>query len=905
MGPLALDDSHTINSADESQSATGGPQSPATMLKKMRTLADVFPLMRALGKREAMRHHNGYRTRRLSYRDLLQHIGGFAEYLDQQGFRKGDRLILWGENRPEWAVVFWACVARGVEVVPIDFRSSPQLIGRVQADVAARLLVTGAEVDPAGLAIEQLPLDAVNDRPLVDHFDTAPLTDDDVVEIVFTSGTTGEPKGVVHRHKNVCANLTPIHREIKRYLWLARPFQPIRLLDLLPLSHMFGQSAGLSIPVLLGGAAVFTTEMHPPALFETIRCNRVSAVIAVPRMLRNLQREVERRFGAEHRHARATGILGAAERWWIHRDVHRLFGWKFWSLVVGGAPLDPEWEDFWRELGFVVVQGYGLTEASPVVALNHPFSTRRGSLGQAIAGQQIKLAPDGEILVRGDSVVSDYVGGGSSDTRVEAGWLHTGDIGELDAQGRLYYKGRKKDVIINAEGLNIYPQDIEAVLNKLPQVKDSVVIARHENGDERIHAVLILAEPSADLEVLIRAANRRLESHQRIRSWSVWTDEDFPRTPSTLKVKRAEVARRLATRNGPDSQPETSVPAHKGTGDLLAEVAGTRLGSLRPDLRLTEDLGLSSLERVELMTRLEQELGIEIDEEAFSAISTVEELSHLQQHPKPAEPVPSSAQHESSYAAGAPAARPAFSQQATKPPSERLLLPRWAHRWPVRLLRRLTLNLALLPAFRQLVRVRAHGLENLDGLSPPVLFAANHASHFDTALVLAALPGHWRNRVTPAMSQDYFRPFLDPRGIPWRERLKFALQYYLACGLFHAYPLPQQTAGTRRSLKYTGELIDAGFCPLVYPEGARTTTGVMQPFKQGIGLMAVRLGVPVVPVHLTGTFEIYSEHDDWPRPGEAVLRVGLPLHFSHDTEYGQATEQIEDTVRLLAPHEGE
>ncbi len=870
----------------------------------MRTLGDIFEVMRALGKREALRYYNGYRTQKLSYLDLLGRVGGCVRHLDQRGLGKGDRLILWGENRTEWTVVFWACVARGIEVVPVDFHSSEQLVGRIQNEVRAKLLVWGDQVHPENLLIEKLPLREVARLASLDHFEISPATKDDVVEIVFTSGTTGEPKGVVHRHKNICANLTPIGHEIDRFKFLARPFQPVRVLDLLPLSHMFGQSAGLMIPVLLGGAAVFSSEFHAAAILESIRREKVSAVISVPRLLRNLQHEIERRFDLSNRQPRRKGIAGVVERWWLYRDVHRMLGWKFWALIVGGAQLDPEQEDFWRNLGFAVVQGYGLTETSPVVAMNHPFSTRRGSIGKAIEGQEIRLAPDGEILVRGESVVKDYIGAGASETTVEDGWLHTGDIGEIDAEGNLYYKGRKKEMIVTAEGLNVYPRDVEAELNRLPEVKESVVVARRERGEERVHAALILKDPHADAGALIGRANEHLESHQRIQSWSLWPDDDFPRTASTMKVKRGEVARRVSvSTDGTPTRGHAAGSPPESVRGLIAQLTGRTAAEITPEARLSEDLGLSSLERVELLARIESRWDLELDEEKFSRELTVQALEDwikcaedgVTRHP--AAEVP-----PLSPAAAVPALlRPTVADRPvprTTIASE--VLPRWTRAWPVRWARRLVLDLAVLPALRQMVRLRVSGLENLRGVEAPVIFAANHASHFDTPAVLAALPLRWRKKVAPAMSQDYFRRYFQSAEAPPEERLKLAGQYYLACGLFNAYPLPQQMAGTRRALKYTGELVDDGWCPLVYPEGERTPTGEMQSFKPGIGLMAVRLGVPVVPVHITGTYEVYSEHDEWPKPGDVRVRFGSPVTANDDTGYSVVASRVERAVRALA-----
>ena len=868
----------------------------------MQTLAEFLPLFRTLGDREALRFHNGYRTWRASYRDLEARIGAVVACLDSNGISKGDRVLLWGENRLEWAAVFWACVARGVEIVPIDYHSSARFLARIHQQVRGRLLIFGEEVDATELEVDKLSFQEVADLPAaVERFEPSAISRDDVVEIVFTSGTTGEPKGVVHRHKNICANLTPIHQEINRLRWLARPFQPIRFLNLLPLSHMFGQAAGLYIPPLLGGAVVFTQLLNPGAIIETIHRERVSVLVSVPRLLRNLRNEIERRFEIGVEAGAFQGVPGAAESWWKHRQVHGTLGWKFWALVVGGAQLDSELEGFWRRLGFVVVQGYGLTETSPVVAMNHPLSTRRGSIGRAIKGQRIRIAANGEILVRGDSVVTEYLEDGRlTDAGLDDGWLHTGDAGEIDEQGRLYYKGRLKEMIVTSDGLNVYPSDIEAVLNRLPQVKESVVVPVRENGDEKVHAVLIPRVPLARPETLIGAANRELEAHQRISSWSLWPEDDFPRTDSTFKVKRGEVAARIALQLSGKVSPQ-STPAQTGVPGALARLAARKNHALGDEARLAEDLGVSSLERVELMSQLENECGVELDEASFSAIETVGELQAVvrrAQQPESRRAV--EAVEGAVFSAGAGSetfALPSKRSKAARMPR----LPRWNRSALVRGMRCILLEGLALPMFRQmLVSFSIEGIENLADVKPPVIFAANHNSHLDTIAILAALPPRLRRRLAPAMSQDYFLSYWDWRQTSFEETLKIAGQYYLTTFLVNAYPLPQKMSGTRRALRYTGELVDEGFCPLVFPEGKRSPDGRMQPFKSGIGLMALRLGVAVVPIRLDGLFEIYSLHHEWPNPGPVRVRFGKPLSFSGHADYEGVAQAIEKAVLRLA-----
>ena len=341
----------------------------------MRTLTDLLSDIQRLGNREAIRWSNGFRTWVATYLDLYGKIGAVVEDFDKREIHKGDRILIWAENRLEWIAVFWACVARGVQAVPVDYRFSADLVRRIQAESHARLVIDNNALDEIATL-----------RP-ARQFTPSEVTPDDIVEIVYTSGTTGDPKGVVHRHRNICANLRPFQNEIRKYRKWARPFQPIRILDLLPLSHMFGQSQGLFIPLFLEGAVALTTEMHPGKIIDFIHDNRISVLVCVPRILENLKNEIERTS---------------------RRRFRSGFGWKFWAFVVGGARVDPALEQFWKDRKFVVIQGYGLTEASPVVAVNHPFHIRTGSLGKVVEGQEVKIAPDGEILVRGESVTRGH-----------------------------------------------------------------------------------------------------------------------------------------------------------------------------------------------------------------------------------------------------------------------------------------------------------------------------------------------------------------------------------------------------------------------------------------------------------------------------------------------------------------
>jgi long-chain acyl-CoA synthetase len=810
-------------------------------------------------------YDDGYRVHRHTYADVTRAARAFARRLAESGIAKGDKVVLWGENRPEWIVCYWGCVIAGAIVVPIDYRSSLEFLTKVATIVAAKAVVAGDDVPAVpDRAWKLSDVDWQADAPLP----SVAIAPDDIVQIVFTSGATAEPKGVVIKHRNILANTVPVEREVAKYMkkMYVKLFLPIRFLNLLPLSHMFGQSMATNIPPMLGGTVVFMRSFNPHDIVRVVKHWRISVIVSVPKIL-DVLREHALRIDASA--ADAPAGLTIPKRWWRYRRIHRMFGFKFWAFVSGAAPLPLDVEEFWKRLGFVVIQGYGLTETAPIVTLNHPFKTSTGSVGTPIGGVEVRVAEDGEILVRGENVTSGYYqdtarAKPASETRTidEEGWLHTGDIGEMDAQGRLFIKGRKKEMIVTPEGLNVFPDDVERVLDAQPGIEESAVVGTVASGEERVHAVLVL-QPGVNPEDVIRAANQSLLDHQRIRTFSVWTDGPLPRTEGTRKLKRTAIRSWVAT----GTPPATAAAGEDPVTTLLARFAGAR--ELDPNTSL-EALGLSSLERVELMVALEDKLQTRMDEVRFADAKTVADLQTLLAE-APKEP------------------------QIVEP----VAFPSWNRHPFVNLVRRLSQTLWILPIARLFAWITVSGLEHLRDVRGPVVFAPNHQSHFDGPVVLAALPGYIRKTVAPAMSKEFFRAHFFPEGFTRREVFIKRLNYYLSTFFFNAFPLPQREAGARQTLRYIGEVIGDGYSVLIFPEGVRSQTGEMAPFLGGIGMIASRLDVPVVPVRLDGVHEILHTKWKMAKPGRVSVKFGAPMRLKGD-DYAALAKQVEDAVRALA-----
>ncbi len=457
------------------------------------------------GNETAFGRRAGYRTVRWSYSEVAGVAAQFARELEARGIGSGDRVLIWGHNSPEWVAAFFGCILRGAIGVPMDQGATPDFAGRVAQEVDAKLVASSVENSRALEGRPRLILDSLRDtvsRHSSERYPSPPLDRSSIAQIIFTSGTTIEPKGVVISHGNILANLEPLETAMQPYLKWERLVHPLRFLALVPVSHIFGQFMGIWVPPLLGATVFFQDTLTPAEIITTIRHERVSVLIAVPRVLESLQNKVERDLEAEgalesfHKDFEAAANESVPKRMWRFRKIHRRFGWKFWAMISGGAALDPGAELFWERIGVAAIQGYGLTETTSLVSVNHPFRIGRGSIGKVLAGREAKLDASGEILVRGANVAAGYWQGKEIHPLVgtgeEEGWFHTGDLGALDENGNLYFKGRKKNVIVTAAGLNVYPEDLETSLRREPEIKDCVVIGLERGGNAEPCAVLLL-----------------------------------------------------------------------------------------------------------------------------------------------------------------------------------------------------------------------------------------------------------------------------------------------------------------------------------------------------------------------------------------------------------------------------
>ena len=901
-------------------------------------LATLIDDMRRLGAQTAVVEHRGVRRFVTSYTQLASGADWFAAELARRAIKPGDRVVLWGQNSAAWIACFFGCVQRGVLVVPLDATGTVPFAQRILHQTTPRLIV-GDQVllytlGPSPLYLDLAELDEAMRRPApLLHPEQPPvrvtLSPETPLQILFTSGTTGDPKGIVHTHRNLLASLTPIEQEIEKYRRYERVVHPLRFLLTLPLSHAFGQFMGLWIAPILGAVVHHESRLEAGRLLRLARQERISVLVAVPRVLALLRTHL---LAA---HPALVAQLAQAEgapiwkRWWRFRSMHRLLGYRFWAMVCGGATLPTELESFWNTLGIALIQGYGMTETAALVTLNHPFKPARGTLGAPLPGRELRISDDGELLVRGEMVATTVWQDGelrkaAPDGSAE-GWLATGDLTRRDDQGRLHYLGRTGQRLVTSAGLNVYLEDLEAALAAQPGIDAAVAVVLEGPQGAAPGAVLWAAELALAAQA-VSAANARLASHQRIVRWWLWPELDLPRT-ATGKVRRHAVQAwveeqiQSESEQDPSSQPsasqEESVSAvERGPGlqgsahaqseshfdpllRLIFRVTGAQAGRTPPGSpqkeQSIESLGIDSLGLVQLQLALENASGRTIDDSEMTGARTLDDLRRLAGLPSPTTgsvPALKAPSVESSPLPGAHA--------AVKDAGSFLYL-HWPWSLPVQCMRILFIEACVRPLVWLLanpgVSYAAHdgSMLPIHKNSPgtePMLIVANHVSAFDLPLLLYALPPHLRRRLATATAGEMLEDWRHARGNPLGPAV-----FWLLTLFFNVFPLPRSHA-FRRAFSHAGEALDHGFSVLIFPEGARSHGAAMQHFRGGIGLLAQQASVQILPIALRPS----RSDTKWKRrlrPYSASISVGDPIIVEAGAEPRAITARLEEAVRAL------
>lgn len=804
----------------------------------METLFDLFQSFKHR-KKTAIVYRTGIRRFVFPYSDVYSLSLKMAAFLKEKGVKKGDCVILWAPNSPWWAVAFWGIVANGAVVVPVDFASGKERAETIAKLAKAKLIIQSQyKLDKlsTGLLIEDLQYLLEKIGPINTLVKPKP---DDIVELVYTSGTTGNPKGVMLTHKNLMASMI----QVDKHIALTPSYN---LLSVLPLSHMFEQMIGFLVPLYKGATIVYLRTFKPSALMEALKEEDIYVIVAVPRLLLLLKHSVEREF----RQKRLEKILKIFLAWasgkshtlkkLLFAPVHKKFGKHFQFFVSGGSALDPTVGKFWQDLGFTVIEGYGLTECAPVLTANARDKQVLGSVGKPLADIKIKIRGR-EILAKGANIFSGYWQNerATKEAFTKDGWFRTGDEGEMDSKGNLYIKGRRKELIVTSAGVNVYPDEVEYVLNYIPGVRESCVMGLDQGGGEEVHAVLLLEPGSPPPEIIIQKANEKLDPQQQITGFTIWPEAEFPKT-QTLKIQKFRVKEHLTK----------GVKEEKGiTGDKLIElvsrVSGKPISEIKERSVLLLDLGITSVGRLELTNYIEQEYRLDIEDTTINQHTTVGDLRRIIQQRE---------NHDIPLR---------LSFYPNKP---------WA-----RFLRETTHALVhrrLFGHFIQLSEVKR--VEQFQNLRMPVVLITNHISYLDYVPVAMALPKVWRERTATAAREEFF----FGGGALSRIGKRILLEYSTFMG--NVFLLPQKR-GFRKSLAFMGKLADNGVNILLFPEGERSWDEKLLPFQAGLGIIVKELQVPVLPVRVYGMEKILPRGTLSLKRGKVKVIFGKPLFFTTET----------------------
>jgi long-chain acyl-CoA synthetase len=843
----------------------------------VRQRSQAFPDAIALGGQE------GLIWRTFTSRQLLAAVDRLAAELAEAGVGDGDRVVLWLPNHWRTPVFLFALWKLGAVAVPFDREMNPDAGARILDSISPRLIITGYGERPAWSQGRDLTgWWEPGTRGGSDTPEPWQRPSEELAAIFFTSGTTGDPKGCMISHANLCSQVEALRYTIPLDV-------NSRLASILPLSHLFELTVGLLYPLSAGAAIHYIPSRRGPDIARVLAEQRITHMIAVPQLLALMGHALDDQLRAKLPAPVYRALNNVAEHlplaarhrlFWI---AHRKIGGRLRMIASGGAALPAETQRLWERLGVRIVQGYGASECSPVIACGAgDGSTPIGSVGRPLRGVEARLSAEGELSVRGPNVMSGYWNDPArTDDVLKDGWYATGDLATIDAAGNISLAGRAKDLIVLPSGMNVWPQDVEDALRTNPAVADAAVIAvPATSGGATLHAYLLpapFAARSADLGRLVAECNGRLAQHQRIASASWWQEADFPRT-AIGKVRRNLLPL-------PESTGTVKIEATRSTDDPVGQaVAGVaRVQSVQDDQTLAT-LGLDSFGIVELSLALEEKTGRAVGDGDISTDMTVAQVrAMVTQLPEADE-------------AGEPR------QVGEAGPGEQ---PVWPYTWG-RIFRTLAFPFDVLYAFG-VTKTTVLGGEHLDGLPPRVVFAGTHHSFADMPLVRHALsrtPARRfaRSLVVAAAASEY------TRGGVAAEYVRLA---------FGVYPLEQRRERDA-SLRGLVRLAGAGNAVLIFPQGAHVKPELERAgdpraaFKPGVAHLAEALGAAVIPFGLAGTERLMpADLSVYHGPvvggipvsitrGPLAIAFGEPLRFEPDEDPHLFAERLQASCFTLA-----
>ncbi len=875
------------------------------------TIFSVFARTAAkLPTKTALQISRSGKWTRYTFDDLLRATGTVMRRLLEHGLLPGDRVAICGDNGPEWGLMYLSLMRGGFTAVPLDPQLTPEDFWNTVRYAKARLVCIGpslydkiaqarGESDASMVCLSEPflpPAGASRDR----EPDPVPVDDTAVASILFTSGTTLNPKAVPLTHRNLLANATALLR--------VQPIHPSdELLSVLPIHHAFEFTGGFLVPMVCGATVTYVEQLKGAAILGAMQATGTTIMLAVPRLLKMFHDSIENGVAARMLPVRCLfRLLGLLSDWSRHRlgrklfgSVHRQFGGHVRMLVSGGSSLDPHLFRAFSRMGFPVYEGYGLTETSPVLTVNPPGGAKMGSVGPALPNVELVVRNKnnegiGEVWARGPSVMAGYLDNPASTNEIiTEGWLHTGDLGREDEQGYLFLTGRSKDLIVTPAGKNVYPDEVETRFKDVPYIKELCVLGLPVEGGlgDAVHAVAVVDEAKApeldrssrerEIRAAVETINAALPSHQRIASLHLWYRE-LPKT-STLKARRGVIRDMVLSGGAPASA--ASAPASHGSSSpeerkdevfatirrIIARQAKRPDESVHRDMHLLLDLGIDSIGKVDLIGELESQFRMKVEDEQAGAIARVSDVVRLVGRRTPAgqQSWPVSVWRRFMSATD--------SENGNGHESSVLKPARWLVRGTVT---------AFMHSY---IRVETKGVQNLPK-GGAFIIAANHSSHLDAPSIITAVGG--MRRVWVAGAQDYF--FDTP------------VKRFVFGKLMDTIAFDRHSDGVA-GLRRCGGPLAAGDALLMFPEGTRSHNGRIQPFKVGVAVLAIEHGVPIVPAHIKSACDLLPKGNRFARSGVVRVSFGraiappvLTPNMDPAAARQQLTRQLQEAVEQLA-----
>ncbi|MCB9548228.1 MAG: AMP-binding protein [Myxococcales bacterium] len=856
-------------------------------IARAQDLIEVFnSACRAHSERRALSFYtaDGGLETTYTYGELWESARRVASWLKAHGVQKGDAVLLLSPNEPAWPMIYVGILLADAAAVPIDPEMPVASVQRIAAKSHARLAILH-EDHPMDLGIETAWVGDVFEAEPLEHIEQRNRSEE-VASLLFTSGTTGDPKGVMLTHGNFTALLASLHGTFD-----VRTRD--RFLSVLPLFHTFEFSCGFLMPASVGAHITYLETLEGPLLRSALKDVRPNGIIGIPALWDVLHRRIEGQVKDKGEAARLTFTATLRlSRWlrrkyginvgrFVFREVHDTLGGRIRHLISGGASLSEPVLNAFEGLGFELLEGYGLTEAAPVLTVRRPGDRKGGgSVGKVIPDVEVQIInPDkdgvGEVVARGGNVMAGYLDDpGATERTIRKGWLHTGDLGKLDKDGRLTLVGRRKELIVTSSGKNVYPDELEEVYADHSLIEEMTIVGIPDpQGDERVAALVVLVKDApddaqAEVKAHFQKVGGGLPDHQRIRTLRFWHGE-LPRT-ATRKVKRKEVREELmrllelskASRREAGSVPEGREPAWLYAA--VAGLTGMEAVDIEPSTHLITELGLGSLQIVELRLLLEERGGHKLDGEAVANAQTVADLVRIVERSDN----PSIISTRAGQAARKQAEETEEGRNIPEPVSQ--------------LGRRMLKGLHQL-AYDRLLNVRVTGQPNIP-YNEQVIVIANHCSHLDLGLIKYALADYAPNLAALAASDYFFdtqykRDFFEP--------------------FTNLIPV-DRSAAFEASLRHAEQAMREGKIVLVFPEGTRSPDGQLREFKHGIGYLQIKSGLSVLPLYLRGTHKALPKGQALPTARRLRAHVGPMISADFLADQVQGKNRIESYATVAS-----